>query len=366
MKITAIEPIHVALPYEHGAPKPSRKGIGSWDFQDVLFVRVETDTSLVGWGEAFGHASTPVTAAAVKNIVAPLAVGLDPTDFPTIMRNLLRRTQSMARSGPVRFALSGLDIALWDIAGKIRQEPIWRMLGGAGKQSLPAYASLFRLNEPDHVRRVAAAAAARGYRQIKLHEHNVENVLAARNAIGRDLKLMTDANCWWESVDEAAAFCEAAREAELTWLEEPLYPADAYDACRALRERTSIPIAVGENLGNYEDGRWLAGQGAVDIVQPSAPKVGGLSEAWRMISYFRSQGLRVVPHSPFLGPALVATIHMIAAMPEEAPCEHRFCNLGANPLGEAVISMDGRLPVPQGPGLGIDVDLDALAAYRVA
>jgi D-galactarolactone cycloisomerase len=365
MKITAVDAIHVALPYEHGAPKPERKGVGAWDSQDILFVRVETDAGFVGWGEAFGHASTPATAAALKTIVAPLAIGCDPTEIAKLMEGLLRRTQSMARSGPVRFALSGLDIALWDIAGQVRKEPIWKMLGGVGKDSVPAYASLFRLSAREYVERVSAAAVERGYRMVKLHEHSVENVWAARRAVGKETGLMTDTNCWWESVDKAAEFCAATEGAALTWLEEPLYPADSYDACRQLRERVGVPIAAGENLGNFNDGRWLAEQQAVDVVQPSVAKVGGISEAWKMISFFRQRQMRAVPHTPFLGPALVATIHMIAALPDDVVCEHRFCELGANPLGEAVVSKAGRLPVPQGHGLGISVDLDIVEAFRV-
>lgn len=366
MRITRVEPKLVALPYEHGAPKPVRKGIGSWDTQDILFVRVQTDEGIVGWGEAFGHASSPVTFAAIRDIVAPLAVDQDATDVTALMSRLTRRTQSMARSGPVQFALSGLDIALWDIAGKATGKPVWQMLGGEPKPRLAAYASLFRLNTVEHVQRVASAAAARGYRHVKLHEHTVETVAAAREAVGPDVSLMIDTNCYWDSVDAVVAFCTAVEHLDIAWLEEPLYPADSYDVSADVRSRVKIPIAAGENLGNFNDARWLAAAGAVDIVQPSVPKIGGITGSWRTMQFLRSSGLRVVLHSPFVGPALVAAIHLTAASPDGQICEHRFCDLGANPLGGAAVAVDGWLTVPEGPGLGIEVDESVVESYRIA
>src|SRR5205823_1047426 len=148
----------------------------------------------------FSHASTPVTMTAISEIVAKLAIGRDPLDIAGVMGDLTRRTQSMARSGPVQFALSGLDIALWDIAGQAQGAPVWRLLGGtARKTTIPAYASLFRLGTPDLVAKVAAAAAARGYRAVKLHEHSVAAAAAARAAIGPDVALMMDTNCFWDA-----------------------------------------------------------------------------------------------------------------------------------------------------------------------
>src|SRR3954468_3249547 len=159
MKITRIEPIFLKIPYEHGAPKPASHAMGAWDMQPILLVRVETDSGITGWGEAFGHASTPVTITAVTEIVAKLAIGRDPADIALLMGDLTRRTQSMARSGPVQFALSGLDIALWDIAGKRQGKPVWQLLGGKErKATIPAYASLFRLGTAEYVSRVAAEA----------------------------------------------------------------------------------------------------------------------------------------------------------------------------------------------------------------
>lgn len=366
MKITRVEPIYVGIPYDHGAPKPQRHGMGAWDTQPILFIKVETDEGITGWGEAFSHASTPVTITAISEIIAKLAVGRDPTNIPAVMGDLTRRTQSMARSGPVQFALSGLDIALWDIAGKVAGQPVWKMLGGAGrKETIPAYASLFRLGTAELVSKVAAKAVDRGYRQVKLHEHSVSTTAAAREAIGPDAALMVDTNCFWDTPEDVIAICRELEAYNLAWLEEPFYPVDSYDVVARIRAAVKVPLAAGENLGNYNDVRWIADAGAVDVIQPSVAKIGGITAMWKAISYIVSKNIRAVPHSPFLGPALMAAIHVIAAMPGEVACEHRFCDLEESPLGDAVVSKNGRLAVPDGPGLGFTVDQKVIEKYRV-
>jgi L-alanine-DL-glutamate epimerase-like enolase superfamily enzyme len=366
MKITKIEPIFVGIPYDHGAPKPKRHSIGGWDSQPILFVKVETDAGITGWGEAFSHASTPVTKAAISEIIATIAVGRDATDIAALMASLTRMTQSMARNGPVQFALSGLDIALWDIAGKAAGQPVWRLLGGKEhKPTIPAYASLFRLGSEDFVAKVAGNARQRGYRHVKLHEHDVVVVAAARQAIGPDTSLMVDTNCYWDDPEQIIAVCKALEPYDVAWLEEPLYPADAYDVMARIREKVRVPLAAGENLGNVNDVRWIAAAKAVDVIQPSVAKLGGITELVKAIAHIKGCGIRAVPHSPFLGPALMAAIHVIASMPEEVICEHRFCDLAESPLGDAVVARNGRLSVPTTPGLGFEVDQRILEKYRV-
>ena len=289
MKITRVEPILVALPYEHGAPKPVRTGMGTWETQDILFVRVDTDAGITGWGEAFSNASTPVTIPAISEVVAKLAAGRDPTDIDALMFDLTRRAQSMGGAGPVAFALSGLDIALWDIAGKLAGKPVWQLLGGSTRKSVPAYASLFRLKEPRHVTNVVRSAVERGYRHIKLHEHTIEALAAARAAAGPDVSLMVDTNCTWTSPEEIIAFCKEAEPYNVTWLEEPLYPADDHTGMASLREKVRIPLAAGENYGNYNDVRWAVDMRAVDIVQPSVAKIGGITELRKALDYAASR-----------------------------------------------------------------------------
>jgi len=364
MKITNVEPILVSLPYEHGAPKPQRNSIGSWDTLDILFVKVETDAGITGWGEAFGHASSPITVSAISEIISKLAVGREIDANGTLVSDLTRRTQSMARGGPVGFALSGLDIALWDIAGKAANKPLWKLLGGSGKKSIPAYASLFRCTTPEAVSIVARKAVESGYRHIKLHEHNAETIAAARRVIGPDISLMVDTNCFWTSPDEIISVCNTIERYDIKWLEEPLYPADSYDLLADIRKKTRVPFAAGENLGNFNDLRWLVSASAVDYIQPSIAKIGGVTGLLRSAEHARQSSVKFAPHSPYLGPALVAAMHVIAAMPEEIICEHRFCELGENPIGQAVISKNGYLNLTDKPGLGFDIDLDVIQKFR--
>lgn len=366
LRIKQVEPIWVALPYEHGAPKPMRSGLGTWDTQDILFVRVETDKGVVGWGEAFSNASAPVTYAAIRDIIGPLAGGAEVESVPRYISGLLRRCQSMARNGPVQFAISGLDIALWDAVGKIEGKPVWQLLGGTGgRRRVPAYASLFRLQKEEFVRSVAGAAAQRGFKAVKLHEHSIEAVATARKAIGADVRLMVDTNCYWERPQDVVAFCRKAEQHGVWWVEEPIYPADRYDIQAKTRGSTSIKIAAGENLGNVNDARWMLAAKGVDILQPSVAKIGGITEVIAAMDLALADGVEAVPHSPFVGPALAATIHIIASRREELFCENRFCDLGASLMGPSVIAQEGSFTVTDAPGLSLEVDEKAVSRYRV-
>jgi L-alanine-DL-glutamate epimerase-like enolase superfamily enzyme len=330
---------------------------------DALFVRVDTDDGVTGWGEAFGFATVPVTIPAIRDVVAPLVIGRDPADIDGLGTELKRRLQNMMHGGPARFALSALNIALWDIAGKVRGEPVWKMLGGKDRKRVPAYASLLRLPSPETVAEISATAVARGYRHVKLHQKTPEMALAARAAIGPDIALMVDTNCAW-TIEDAITAARAMQPANLTWLEEPITPPDDYVALARLRREGGVPVAIGENLGNPNDVKWMAMMGAADVVQPSVVKLGGIGDVWKTVGFAREKGIRCVPHSPFVGPGLIATIHIVAALEEDEICEHRFCDLGASPLGEAVMQKDGYLDVPQGPGLGINVDEAMITRFR--
>jgi D-galactarolactone cycloisomerase len=365
VKITKVEPIHIAIPYEHGAPKTPLSGaVAGKTTQDAVYLRVETDEGVTGWGEAFGFAGCSIAHAAVKRVVAPLAVGRDPRDIPALMDDLHRGLKNMARNGPVGFALSGLDIALWDIKGKMEGKPIHALLGGAKKTHIPAYASLLRLNTPDNVARVTKAALARGYRHIKLHERTLEAVAAARAAIGPEIPLMLDTNCQW-TLEQALDMAKALKPYGLNWLEEPIYPPDDFEALARLRREGGIRVSAGENLGNVMDVRHILAAQAVDIVQPDVAKMGGITEIMKALDLARQFKVEAEPHSPLYGPALIATLHVIATMPEDVMCEFYYTDLEANPIGEMGAPTNGRFPVPTRPGLGITVDETLLSRYRV-
>ena len=152
MKITAVEPFHISVPYDFGNTAENAAA-AQWAKMETLFVKVTTDDGVIGWGEGFGLAACGITKVAVEKAIAPLAVGRDPTDIAALMRDIAYRQRNCARNGPVGFALSALDIALWDIAGKRAGQPLYRLLGGTETvERMPAYASLLRYGNADVVR----------------------------------------------------------------------------------------------------------------------------------------------------------------------------------------------------------------------
>jgi L-alanine-DL-glutamate epimerase-like enolase superfamily enzyme len=370
MKITGIEAIVLNVPYEHGAPKPPMSSGGTRTTMDAIAVRVDTDEGLTGWGEAFGFATIPVTVSAIEQVIGPAAIGLDAADIAGTTTQLKRRFQNMMHGGPARFAVSALDIALWDIAGQAAGVPVCQLLRRAMSDnrplpaSLTAYASLFRLPTPADVGRICEEAASRGYRHVKLHEKTPEAVAAARTALGPDLALMVDVNCAFDEPG-AIAFARAIAPHAPDWLEEPLFPTDDYEALARIRAGGGVPLSIGENLGNPNDVKRLGEHKAVNVVQPSVVKIGGISDVVRVFAIGREAGLRVVPHAPFIGPGLTATVHLVAALAEDEWVEHRYCDLEASPFGPSILAENGRLPVPEGPGLGLAPDPALIARYRV-
>ena len=363
MKITRIEGFHIGLPYEHGAPKPLMGSGAVRTTMEAVYLRVDTDEGLSGWGEAFGFAACPVTLAALERLVAPLAVGREASDIEALMLDLRRRTQSSGLNGPVGFALSGLDIALWDIRGKREGKPVHRLLGRSNKSRVPAYASLLRVTTKEFVERLCRTARQRGYAHIKLHERTVEAVEAGRDAVGDDVALMLDTNCAFSPVD-AIHLARRLKPYHLDWLEEPIFPADDYDSLAALRAE-GTPVAGGENMGGLNDVRRAIAANALDVVQPDPSKMGGITECWKALQLASAAKLRAEPHTPYYGPALIAGLHLIAATPGEMLCEYFFADLAESPLGQAAIPRDGYLAVPTGPGLGIEVNEDVLRKFRV-
>jgi D-galactarolactone cycloisomerase len=359
MKITTVESILLTIPYRSssglrmiaGRPAPGL---------NMLLVRLETDTGLTGWGEAFGHAVAPATRTVLDTVVAPMLIGRDARDIAAVMDDLQRRLHLIGRNGPVIYALSGVDIALWDLAGKAAGLPLHQLLGSAPRAPLPAYASLTRCSGPDAVAESCRQALAQGFRQIKLHEITLPAVQAARAAVGPHVTLMLDTNCPW-SRDEARAMIEALRPCGLHWLEEPLWPPEDYAGLAQLRT-TGMTIAAGENAA-ASDFPLMFALGALDVVQPSVTKVGGVSAMRRIIALAEKSGVRVVPHCPYLGPGFLASLHLAVPL-ADAPVERIAVDLEASPLGDWIDARDGAMRIPQGPGLGCDPDPDLIARYR--
>jgi D-galactarolactone cycloisomerase len=360
--ITKVEAIHCALPYSYHRPASSGRASG-WPTIDVLLIRIETDEGVEGWGEAFGFMSCATTRRAVETLIAPLCIGKDARDIAGLMDDVTRKLHNYGRSGAVAYGLSGIDIALWDIAGKIAGKPIYKLLSEATVTDLPAYASLLRFGDPAVVARAAELAVNQGFTNIKVHEIGTAEVAAARGAIGSGMPLTVDMNCPW-SCDEALQMAEAWKPFDIFWMEEPIWPPDDFSAMARFAAKSPIRLAAGENAGSPEEFERLMDIGKVAFVQPSVTKVGGISEMLRIIKSAQARGVTVALHSPYFGPGLTATVHLIAALLPSSLVEWYFCELAARPYGgEIDANKNGRVIVPQAPGLGLGPDYEAIKRF---
>ena len=366
MKITGIETIEVRIPYTAGgASQTSAWGGKEWQTADALLVKVSTDAGVTGWGEAFGYNVIPATRAVVNEMIAPICIGADASDVESLMLDLQRKLHIFGRGGPVIYALSGLDSALWDIAGKSTDQSLYRMLGGTQHEQMNTYASLIRYTEPDLVAENVTRACDAGFRHIKLHEITVPAVAAARKAAGPDVSIMLDVNCPW-TLDEALEMAEQLRPYKLTWLEEPVWPPEDNGSLASIRERGGIPIAAGENAATLHQYRQMFEAGAVDVVQPSPAKTGGVSELRKIFALAQEFGVRVVPHSFYEGPGLLTAMQCSAALSPDPLVEWRFFDTEARLYGDEIVPVNGKLTLPGGPGLGLDPDPAIIKRYRVS
>lgn len=363
MRITAIEAIVVNMPMKIAGSAPILVGKTRTSI-DTLLVRIDTDEGVSGWGEAFvGYRLWPTTRAAIDTLIGPLCVGRDPTAICALMNDLQRKLQGVGRNGPVMYALSAIDIALWDIAGRLANLPLYRLLGGTTRLDLPAYASLLRYGDAKAVAYQTEDALSRGYREIKVHENEVAQIKAARETAGHGIPLMVDCNCPW-TVEQAIDMARQLEPYDLHWLEEPVWPPENYSGLAEVRKRGNVAIAAGENAITA-DFKSMFEAGAITYAQPSVTKIGGVSEMCKVFALAESFGVEVVPHSAYFGPGLLASLHLIAAMTREVPVERYYCYFDVNPYHDAINPKDGRIAIPQGPGLGVDLDAKVIEKLRV-
>ncbi|MCO5091664.1 mandelate racemase/muconate lactonizing enzyme family protein [Bosea sp. (in: a-proteobacteria)] len=361
MKITSAETYLLSLPYRttggfhYIAGRPSSA-------LSMLLVRIGTEDGLTGWGEAFAHAAGAATKAMLDSLVAPLLLGEDARDIAALMEAIRRKIHLFGLSGPAIYAVSGIDLALWDLRGKREGKPVCELLGGRARE-LEVYASFLRCSSDEALRKTCEDALAQGYRTVKLHEITIERMSLARLSLGADVALAVDTNCPW-SVDEAGLILEQARALDLHWIEEPLWPPDDYAGLAGLRGR-GTPISAGENTSSLEDFRRLLAAGALDVLQPSVCKVGGITEMIRILDLAKAAGVEAVPHCGYMGPGYLANLHLVAALRPDAPAERLFIELEASPFAMPAVA-DGRTTVPSGPGLGCDPDMDVVRKWLVA
>ncbi|WP_376087478.1 mandelate racemase/muconate lactonizing enzyme family protein [Roseomonas sp. CCTCC AB2023176] len=358
--IRSVEPIVLRIPFRDGG---SGMGItpNRWDTLDIVLVRVEAEDGLVGWGEAFGYVCWRAVAAAVADMVGPLAVGRAIADVQAFNLEAQRRLHLFGRHGITIFALSGLDIALWDLAAKRRGVGLASLITDAPRVRLPAYTSLVRYGDPALVARFAGQAAREGFGHVKLHEITRETIAPGRDAMGSGPRLMVDVNGAWNEA-EAAAMIPFLRDVDTLWLEEPVFPPDDFAALARLG-RAGLAISAGENVTTAHD--FARVLDAVTYAQPSVTKIGGVSEFLSVLRDAAARGRTLMPHSPYFGPGYWATLHLTATLPEGALIEHLYVEPEASCGVDAPWPEGGVLRLPEGVGIGFSPDPAVVERYRV-
>ena len=365
MTIAKIDAFALRIPFDTEAAPPGLvrpPGVGS------LLVRVTTDEGYVGWGEASAFEASPLTRRVIRTLVGPLFSGRDATRIEPLVRSVRRKLRVFGRSRCVSYAISAIEIALWDIAGKAAGVPLHQLLRATGdsETDLPCYASLdpYRGNPAALLASVRQAIDA-GFTTIKLHEQDLTAIQAARREAGPDIELIVDPQHAWP-FPVASANTRAFAELNLKWLEEPLSPPEDYEGLARLRSAGRVPLAAGENVPTLRDFGRLMDTGAVDFIQPSPARI-GVAEASRVFPLAAAHDVTVMPHSFYQGPGLLAAIHLTAALGTPGSMiEWRYTDLVTHIYGDAVRPRNGRIQVPQGPGLGVDPDPEVIQAFPYA
>lgn len=366
MKITDVQTLRLRAPIPAEGQVFSRSGVRST--RSTTLLRVETDEGISGIGSASGNGE--LIELIIAKVIKPLIVGMDPTDIEAIWDKAYVRGghKEFGSRGIGVVALSGVDIALWDILGKARGLPVYQLLGGKSRDKVAVYATALYPEEPAKVARRARAFAEQGFHGVKIKvgfdlDQDIRIVRAVRNELGKDFTVMTDANQGY-SIDIALKAAEAFADCGAYWLEEPLFVEDI-EGHALLRERGRTPIAVGENLHTRYAFENFIVRGAVDFIQPDVARAGGISEARKITGLASTYKVPVSFHTWGDGVALAASVHLSAALEN---CIVMELDYTYNPLREELLrepfkAQNGYLLPPEAPGLGIELDADALERF---
>jgi D-galactarolactone cycloisomerase len=336
-------------------------------------IAVYTDEGVTGWGSAFTNDLLVQGALAV---LEPLFLQENPLEPERVSEKLHANTFWMGRGGSITHTISGIDIALWDILGKVTGQPVGRLLGGRYRERVLPYASLL-MQEPIPLAEHLQAVKAQGFRAFKIgwgpfgrrnDQLDEQIVQAAREAVGSESLLMVDAGgsdaFWHQGYKWAIRTADMLAEHGVEWFEEALPPDNLADYA-LLRKNSRIPIAGGEVLTRRQSFLpWLEG-GAFDIVQPDVTKVGGISEERRIAWMAHDHGVRFIPHGWNTALGLAADLHLASASQNTDIVEYLTGSPFIDNIVETPWELDanGMLPIPTAPGLGISIDLDAVERY---
>jgi L-alanine-DL-glutamate epimerase-like enolase superfamily enzyme len=366
VKISDIEVIALRVEY------PLGKGFwfsgGYCDARLSCLVRVYTDAGVTGLGSIYSHPEL------VRNIVEghlrDLLIGEDPLQVESLWERNYTMTRWYGRKGVAVSALGGVDTALWDIRGKVARKPIHHLLGGERDQ-VPAYASaLLWKDDPSDLGREAIRYLEDGFLGMKMrlgrnYEYDCAALDVVRKAIGSQHRLMIEGNARY-SLAQAERIAPEFRTRDIFWLEEP-FPPERPEDFLALRPKLAIPLAAGENEFGVQGFRELIDNGIVDIVQPDCSRAGGITECRRIGLLAAKHDLLVATHSWSDAVALVANMHLIASLPNGLTVE---IDRTGNPLVDELLTeplkvVDGKVALPKGPGLGVELDEQTLTRYTM-
>jgi L-alanine-DL-glutamate epimerase-like enolase superfamily enzyme len=372
MRITRVEPIVLRLP----AVDTSRAD----GTQDAFLVRIHTDEGVTGVGEADTSpylARTVVempSSHAVARGLGELMVGEDPRAIDRLWRLMYRGSSYYGRGGVALHAISAIDMALWDLAGRAAGLPVSELLGGRRVERLPVYASEVMPETTDEVQRIARAAVEAGYASLKLGwgplgggvDRDEELIRAAREELGPQRRLMIDGGQVY-TVKSARELLDRVEDARLTWFEEPFWP-DDYASYRRLSDSVAVPIAAGEADSTIGPFRRLVEEGGVDVLQPDLGRCGGFTVARQIAELARERRVDVVPHCFSTGLLVAASLHFASTL--ERPTLSEF-SVADSPLAGGLLTepfaLDaGELAVPAAPGLGVELDEELVEHLRLS
>ncbi len=375
MKITAVK-THIL---ETTLSEPFHWAIGEATKRGSCVVEVITDTGLVGWGECFGP-SRP--AAAMVKAYEPWLLGADPLATDKIWQDLYAAFRDQGQKGVPICAVSGIDIALWDIKGKHFNAPIHQLMGGPIRTEVKAYATgtyRKRTGDPmDYICEEVAGYKAEGFSAVKLKigfdvDEDVALIEKVRQTIGPDIGLMLDANHGFDSID-AIRLAQAVEHLNIGWFEEPVPPEDL-DGYLAVKASTPIPMAGGECEYTRFGFRNILTSGAIDYLQPDTCAAGGLSECKKIADMANAFGVRMIPHVWGTGIGLSASLNLLAVLPHNPPGRQPWepmleFDRSEHPARQSIMTtpiehVNGVVAIPTGPGLGIEINRAALATFCV-